>query len=1291
MSRRRRASIRRLPPRKPDTRGYCSAAFGPAEFQFIYGIIRRTVKTAVACTCLEAAQGLRRHTGAAETTRPTMLQHAVDDQELKPLFLSSTDASQNLTSDSSSSSVWSVLPSADVAKDMSSTLAASTAAGTSDRPASGIVSITDAAAAAYGQNAYYNTTYPTSYSMYASSPATYYQQVASGLRAQNAAAAFPYSFAANPTAYYGGSYGVDYTAYNNQYYQGIRSGYYPNPLATPAAAYAVQSAASLSTASATSADSPAVELPFSLKAEKKCKAKKKKTGSCSPGDVQYARVFIWDVEDICMLSRNFFNQVTQNSKFLPYVAPAMLLNQLVERVVSLSFSEHAEECDLMNIEDAAMEESLTDGSIVDARGVDMMRRVASKYLALRELYQECAAKQKADTYFSYELLDRCGLSAQEEELTQAAQQMQSLFSHRWQAANRCLDLVTQRSTETQEKYANVVTCGEGLVSGIVQSLVAGHSAAVPIDNVYSTSKIGKEAIFEKIQARYGKKCSFICVTSNHDTSNIAKKLSIPVWPIASSNDLEKLFTAQRLYLLATTAVSSEVFFLSIGSPWTSGEQSLDQDKAKMVERSPQVGVTKYLVAKTPLPKITTVLKDLENNKYHIFSNDERLLVQSSVYTERLFDFEEAFIVFEPGLNEHNHLIVKKVVFISEDQKKAFEKKEELSAQVPTVTAEPPLRVEAPKLQVEAPPKQVVVQRKTTEAVVTQKLPSELWNEEISRISKGSSEPKPSLSAQAAPIVDSQLDTTNIAPLFTINSEASSPQVEQTPPEPLKVNSERNQLPNRQNQNESEPTRTNKLENVTIRTIGPMRKSADHSVNTTDERRFSNRAPMNITFSSALPQNLEYTDPRAGFEQLQPSFSPARSSTPIPTKNLSASATYQPPSKPTASTDSVLPEKSSTSESSTSKFALPPATNPVSFVGFSNRQQNIVAKPMFGASESDADSLFNDTLNTTLGEEIRKMQQIYQQPTPVPCDVIQSAISCDLERNEAEMDPSFEDKRQYLYEKYEFLARSVVYPFAVEGFVTRSKEQGKIDLFTHRLGRLTLNDFQIRKSYTYGYLLVEGPGVYTGADFYIFPPGLKSTKFVKGDTVECRGFGVMSYGKRSSSESQWFLWSDHVGLMRCQAGCARDHLKKYSEWEPTSQLMSFVAVIHGDGMWEVKTISQVCHREDEQANLWPVHALFLDDLFLERNLCGSSTVCYRSETLGDFVNIDIGLLCERSRNLVSALGGIVVPVYTSFGTRRYWRALDVRRLEEWQRQPYLAAYRKLRPNTDLYLKHVNGPF
>ena len=88
-----------------------------------------------------------------------------------------------------------------------------------------------------------------------------------------------------------------------------------------------------------------------------------------------------------------------------------------------------------------------------------------------------------------------------------------------------MDLVVERSKMSADKYANVVLSNDGVVQGAAALLISGLNSAVPIENIYSTLKQGKESVFEKIQTRYGKKCSFIYVTSRDTSRDIAKRVS----------------------------------------------------------------------------------------------------------------------------------------------------------------------------------------------------------------------------------------------------------------------------------------------------------------------------------------------------------------------------------------------------------------------------------------------------------------------------------------------------------------------------------------------------------------------------------------------------------------------------------------------------------------------------------------------------------------------------------------------------------------------------------------------
>ncbi|KAE9417324.1 hypothetical protein Angca_006701 [Angiostrongylus cantonensis] len=409
-----------------------------------------------------------------------------------------------------------------------------------------LVAITDPTSA-FSQNPYYNSGYGAGgYGVYggASATASYYQQVATGLRVQNAS--FPYAIGtATPSTYYGSSYptSFDYSAYNPQYYNGMRAGYYGNALAAGASAY---------TGPTISMDSATDVSAFTLKCEKRGgkSAKKKKTDSCSPADTHFARVFVWELDDICTLSTTSLNEVARKAP--QYSRAAALLQNLSARVVALSFpSDQLDDTELCNVEDAALEESLGDSALGDGRGgVEVMRRMASKYLALRQLYLECALKPDAQVC-DYALLERCGMSAQKEEINEARRQLELLFGGRSEIARRCLEVVAQRTAVSSEKYANVVLCADPLVLAVVQLLLAGLAPVAPIENVYSTNKTGREAVIDRIQNRFGKKCSYVVITSNPETNNIARKESIPVWPIVTTDDFEKLYTAQTNYLLGS--------------------------------------------------------------------------------------------------------------------------------------------------------------------------------------------------------------------------------------------------------------------------------------------------------------------------------------------------------------------------------------------------------------------------------------------------------------------------------------------------------------------------------------------------------------------------------------------------------------------------------------------------------------------------------------------------------------------------------------------------------------------
>ena len=149
--------------------------------------------------------------------------------------------------------------------------------------------------------------------------------------------------------------------------------------------------------------SDSADLGFAMKDKKSKTSKKKKSGSCSPDGQQFARVFVWELNDICTLAYILSNKAT----FSQFSRTTHLLNTLTNSIVGLSFpQDQLDEFDICNVEDAANEDSLNDPTMVDARsGVEVTRRVASKYFALRQLYQELGCKtEPGSNYCKYFIL-----------------------------------------------------------------------------------------------------------------------------------------------------------------------------------------------------------------------------------------------------------------------------------------------------------------------------------------------------------------------------------------------------------------------------------------------------------------------------------------------------------------------------------------------------------------------------------------------------------------------------------------------------------------------------------------------------------------------------------------------------------------------------------------------------------------------------------------------------------------------------------------------------------------------
>lgn len=101
----------------------------------------------------------------------------------------------------------------------------------------------------------------------------------------------------------------------------------------------------------------------------------------------------------------------------------------------------------------------------------------------------------------------------------------------------------------REKCANVLVTPTPLVFAISKVLLHQLGPYFPVENIYSSAKVGKEHVFEKLMQKYGKTCTFVVIGDGRDEESAAQKLQMPFWRITGRNDLENLYRALEYEIL----------------------------------------------------------------------------------------------------------------------------------------------------------------------------------------------------------------------------------------------------------------------------------------------------------------------------------------------------------------------------------------------------------------------------------------------------------------------------------------------------------------------------------------------------------------------------------------------------------------------------------------------------------------------------------------------------------------------------------------------------------------------
>lgn len=134
---------------------------------------------------------------------------------------------------------------------------------------------------------------------------------------------------------------------------------------------------------------------------------------------------------------------------------------------------------------------------------------------------------------------------------------------------KCLSMIALRPN-----CVNVLVTNNQLVPALAKVLLFGLAQIFPIENIYSTNKIGKyphstcgwfvnilkhmisllmraghQSCMERIVTRFGRKSTYVVIGDGQDEEKAAKGLTIPYWRISSHSDIRALYTAIDLEYL----------------------------------------------------------------------------------------------------------------------------------------------------------------------------------------------------------------------------------------------------------------------------------------------------------------------------------------------------------------------------------------------------------------------------------------------------------------------------------------------------------------------------------------------------------------------------------------------------------------------------------------------------------------------------------------------------------------------------------------------------------------------
>jgi EYA(Eyes Absent) family protein len=167
-------------------------------------------------------------------------------------------------------------------------------------------------------------------------------------------------------------------------------------------------------------------------------------------------------------------------------------------------------------------------------GVEWMRKLAYRYRRIKEIFNAYKSNPGA-------LLAN---NQKRDEWIQLRNDIETFTDNWLMLASKSLSIIKSKT-----KYVNCIVTSAQLVPALSKLLLFGLGNYFDIENVYSAAKIGKDACFERLATRFGRKCTYVVIGHRPDEENAAKQLNWPFWPVSEHRDLAALQHALELDFL----------------------------------------------------------------------------------------------------------------------------------------------------------------------------------------------------------------------------------------------------------------------------------------------------------------------------------------------------------------------------------------------------------------------------------------------------------------------------------------------------------------------------------------------------------------------------------------------------------------------------------------------------------------------------------------------------------------------------------------------------------------------